>query len=109
MKEGAMKKAKTHPLTDDQSAQLQALEGRIIDTDDIPEAPEENWAEAERGRFFRPVKQAISIRLDADLLDWFKRHAPGGRYQTEINRVLRRYVENERSDRSARAPARSFR
>ena len=85
--------AKTHPLTDEQIAQLRALDGRPIDTDDIPEAPEGNWARAARGRFFRPVKQAINIRLDADLLDWFKQYAPAGRYQTEINRVLRQYVD----------------
>ncbi len=107
MKERAMEKAKTHPLSDEQIAQLRALDGRPIDTDDIPEAPEENWTRAERGRFFRPVKQAINIRLDADLLDWFKHHAPAGRYQTEINRVLRRYVDERSSATGRRTFARS--
>jgi uncharacterized protein (DUF4415 family) len=107
MKQGAMKKAKTHPLTDEQIAQLRALDGRPIDTDDIPEAPEENWTRAERGRFFRPLKQAINIRLDADLLDWFKQHAPAGRYQTEMNRVLRRYVDERTRYTRPRTYARS--
>ena len=38
-----------------------------------------------------PRKAAISLRLDADVLDWFK--AQGGGYQTRINAVLRAYME----------------
>ena len=39
-------------------------------------------------------KQAVSIRLDQDVMDWFKRHGSG--YQTRINAVLRAYVEAQR-------------
>ena len=63
-----------------------------IDTDDIPEAPAENWAFARRPGLYRPVKKPVTLRLDVDLVEWFKSHAPDGGYQTEINRVLRRYV-----------------
>lgn len=73
-------------------ARLAALPDDRIDTTDIPEAPEENWVDARRGRLYRPVKQAITIRLDADVLSWFREHAPDGGYQSEINRVLRRHV-----------------
>ena len=45
-----------------------------------------------RGEFYRPVKQPVTIRLDADVLSWFKQHADGRGYQTEINRVLRTHV-----------------
>ncbi len=38
-----------------------------------------------------PKKAAISLRLDADVLDWFKAQGPG--YQTRINAVLRAYKE----------------
>ena len=41
----------------------------------------------------------MTIRLDADVIAWFKDHAADGGYQTEINRVLRRHVaeaENKR-------------
>ena len=38
-----------------------------------------------------PRKAAISLRLDAEVLDWFK--AQGGGYQTRINAVLRAYME----------------
>jgi len=38
-----------------------------------------------------PRKAAISLRLDAEVLDWFKARGPG--YQTRINAVLRAYME----------------
>jgi len=44
-----------------------------------------------------PVKERITIRLDKDLLGWFREHANaagGGNYQTMINDALRAYVEN---------------
>lgn len=46
-----------------------------------------------------PVKQAISIRLDEDVLDWFR--ANSDRYQSKINAVLRAYMEHERSKKTA--------
>ena len=88
----------------DQLAKIAALPDDQIDTTDIPEAPVENWAQARRGDFYRPLKRSVTIRLDADVLAWLKDHADGGRYQTEINRILRRYViEAERTARETRA------
>jgi len=47
-----------------------------------------------------PLKQQLTLRLDTDVVAWFKRHAEGGRgYQTDINRALRDYVR--RRDRRA--------
>lgn len=90
-----MNNATTKPLTEEQKAELTALEAlphAQIDTCDIPEAV--NWPDAQRGLFHRPVKQQITLQLDADVLAWFKRNAPGGRgYQTEINRALRLHVQ----------------
>jgi uncharacterized protein (DUF4415 family) len=43
-------------------------------------------------------EEAVSLRLDADVLDWLRRRGPG--YQTEINRILR-----ERMEAEAREPA----
>ncbi len=65
----------------------------LIDTKDIPEAPEESWLQARRGAFYRPIKLPVTIRLDADVLAWFKQHAASGSYQKEINNVLRRHVD----------------
>jgi hypothetical protein len=51
------------------------------------------WIHARRGALYRPLRQPVTIRLDADVVAWFKEHAAaGGGYQTEINRVLRRHV-----------------
>ena len=61
-----------------------------IDTQDIPEQKE--WRGARRGLFVRPVKKQLTLRLDADLIAWFKDHAPNGEgYQTRINSALREY------------------
>jgi uncharacterized protein (DUF4415 family) len=57
-----------------------------IDTSDIPEV--DDWSGAVVGKFYRPVKEAVSIRLDVDILVWFKSQGPG--YQTRINEVLRK-------------------
>ena len=79
-------------------AQLDALadmpESRI-DTGDIPEAPAENWLRAKRPGLYRPIKKPVTLRLDVDVVEWFKDHAQGGGYQTEINRVLRRHAHEE--------------
>jgi uncharacterized protein (DUF4415 family) len=59
-----------------------------IDTSDIPEVVD--WRGAERGRFYRPVKQVVTIRLDADVVAWFK--TQDRKYQTAVNRALREYM-----------------
>jgi len=46
---------------------------------------------ARRGLPATPRKEAISLRLDAEVLDWFRARGPG--YQTRINAVLRAYME----------------
>ena len=88
-----MKKADSKPLTAKQKKELAAL-ARLsddrIDTRSIPEVG--NWSGAKRGVFYRPVKQQLTLRLDADVIAWFKDHAPKG-YQTDINRALRAHVQ----------------
>ena len=76
----------------DQLDKLAALPDARIDTADIPEAPAEAWRHARRPDLYRPVKKPVTLRLDADVLAWFKDHAKDSRYQTEINRVLRRHI-----------------
>jgi uncharacterized protein (DUF4415 family) len=48
------------------------------------------WMVAERGDFYRPVKEQITLRLDKDVIAWFKTGGEG--YQTRINEVLRDHV-----------------
>ncbi len=71
-------------------AALAALPDDRIDTSDIPELPLRAWRDAVRGRFYRPVKQAVSLRLDADVVAWLKK--PGKGYQTRANRLLRQQM-----------------
>jgi len=68
-------------------AALASLPDYQIDTSDIPELPPGAWKDAVRGRFYRPVKQAVSMRLDADVVAWLKKRGKG--YQTRANSILR--------------------
>ena len=90
-----MKKGSSKSLTRKQQAELAALAALPddrIDTGDIPEI--RDWSGARRGVFFRPVKQQLTLRIDADIVAWFKRQTKKGQgYQTRINRALREYVE----------------
>ena len=79
------------PLTQAQKEQLEALDkmkDEDIDLSDIPELTEKFWKNAVRGNpFFRPVKNAVSLRLDADVIAWLKKDGAG--YQTRANQILR--------------------
>jgi uncharacterized protein (DUF4415 family) len=72
---------------------LAAMPDDTIDLSDMPEVTD--WSGWSRGKFYRPVKQQLTLRLDADLVHWFKTHAPGGGYQTRINQALRDYVAEQ--------------
>ena len=94
-----MKKEISKTLTKAQRAELtalQALPDDKINTKDIPE--QRDWSNAKRGLFYRPIKKQLTLRLDADLIDWFKTHSPNGEgYQTEINKALREFVTGRES------------
>ncbi len=82
---------KLPPLTDKQKVELEALAQRpesAVDTSDIAPATEAFFEKAERGRFYRPLKQSTTIRLDADVLVWLRSQGKG--YQSRINAILRR-------------------
>ena len=79
-------------LTKKQRSEIEKLASMSdgeIDTSEIPEMAD--WKNPVIGKFYRPVKKQVSLRLDADMLEWFK--VQGGKYQTHINQVLRRYME----------------
>ena len=82
-------------LPSDVQAQIKALEALPDDQIDTTDAPEIlDWSDARRGVFYRPVKRQITLRLDADIIAWFKAHAVDGRgYQTDINGALREHVQ----------------
>jgi uncharacterized protein (DUF4415 family) len=79
------------PLTEADRKRLRALAARPdseIDLSDIPEMTDDEWKNAERGHFYRPVKKQITARVDADVLAWLKSQGKG--YQSRINAILRR-------------------
>lgn len=66
---------------------IAALPDDQINTGAIPEA--RDWSGAVRGKFYRPFKQRLTLRIDADVIDYFRKQAPEGGYQTAMNRALR--------------------
>ena len=73
---------------------LDAIKDKDIDFSDIPELDETFWSSADI-----PVpehkKEAISLRIDTDVLEWFK--AQGKGYTTRMNAVLRHFYEAHNS------------
>jgi uncharacterized protein (DUF4415 family) len=71
--------------------EIQNIPDDEIDTSDIPELDDRFW---ENAKMVVPVsKKAVSIRLDSDILDWFKSQGKG--YQSTINSILRTYVNHQ--------------
>lgn len=77
--------------------EITALEDKDIDTEDIPPLDEAFWNNA-RVVWPRGAKKQITMRLDADLVAWFKSQGKG--YQTRMNAVLRSYYEAQRESMS---------
>jgi uncharacterized protein (DUF4415 family) len=98
-----MKKASSSRFTAKQRAELAhlaALSEKRIDTREMPEV--RDWSDAKRGLFYRPLKQQLTLRIDRDVVAWFKSHvADGTGYQTSINSALREHVRKR--ERVARA------
>lgn len=76
---------------------LDALQDEDIDLSDVPEVTPEMFAKAvvRRGPKPAPNKQQVTIRLDDDVLEWFR--AQGKGYQTRINSLLRAYMDAHQS------------
>ena len=87
--------------TKQQRAELAALASLPDEAIDLSDPPEiRDWSRAVVGRFYRPVKQSVTLRIDADVLEWLRSHGPG--YQTRVNRLLRSVMEHQRRPRRAR-------
>lgn len=63
-----------------------------IDYSDIPEVKDFSIFKPLHPEYFKPTKTSINIRIDSDVLAWFK--AQGKGYQTKINEVLRSFAFN---------------
>ncbi len=76
---------------------LTSLKDEDIDLSDSPEV--RDWSRAVVGKFYRPIKKPVTVRLDADVLAWLK--AQGKGYQTRINRLLRSAMDSQSRRRRA--------
>ena len=73
---------------------LSEMDDKDIDTSDIPELDDDFFRRAE---IRVPAKHPVTLRLDADVLTWFKSQGQG--YQTRINKLLRNYMETHQGHR----------
>lgn len=93
---------KIEELTAEYNALLKKAD-KDIDLADIPELNFEKLGKPIIGKFYHPLKKPISIRMDADVLEWFKSHS---HYQTLINKACRLYM-NINTQRSKRKSTRA--
>jgi uncharacterized protein (DUF4415 family) len=89
------------PALQGEAEALAAMPDEKIDLTDqeSPPTAQDDWNGAVRGAFFRvtPVKKPVALRLDADVLAWFKKDGDG--YQTRINAALREYMSQRQPGR----------
>ncbi len=78
-------------------ARIAAMKDAEIDFSDIP--LKLDWSKAEVGKFYRPPKKAVTMRLDADVLAWLKGFGKG--YQTRANLLLRHAMASTQGNRAA--------
>ncbi|SEA47288.1 MAG: BrnA antitoxin family protein [Candidatus Thiothrix putei] len=70
---------------------LAAMPDEEIDFSDIPETTEAMWKNAVVGKFYRPIKKQVTVRIDADILAWLQ--SSGAGYQTRLNQLLREAMQ----------------
>ena len=75
---------------------IDAMKDEDIDFSEIPEATPEMFARAVLRRNFKPIprKKQLTLRIDSDVVDWYKKQGRG--YQTRINSLLRAYMKEHR-------------
>ena len=97
VKAGELRRGRTDFARLDRMTEEEVEAAALADPDNPPLTDEwlknAKWVE-------RPLKEAISIRIDADVLAWFR--AQGNGYQSAMNAVLRSYVEHARAGRDDR-------
>ena len=90
MRDGTMKRISRIPkkLSKKLEAELKTLEAmgdEGIDYSDIPQRTD--WSGVVVGRFYRPIKKPLTVRIDVDVIAWLR--SKGAGYQTRMNRILR--------------------
>ena len=75
-------------LTKEQRPEIAAIAAKNDEEIDLSEMPEiVDWSGAEVGKFYRPPKRSVTMRVDADVIEWLKSYGPG--YQSRANMLLR--------------------
>ena len=75
-------------LTKEQKRDIRAIAAKRDGDIDFSDAPAVlDWSGAEIGKFYRPTKKPVTMRLDSDVIAWLK--ADGRGYQTKANWLLR--------------------
>ena len=76
---------------------IDTMKDKDINLSDLPEISPDKFAKAIVRKGFKPIKTKtqVTLRLDTDVLNWFK--AQGKGYQTNINALLKAYVEANES------------
>ena len=81
---------------------LDAMQDEEIDFSDIPEVTPEMFAKAIVRRGLKPhTKSQLTLRLDSDVIDWFKQQGRG--WQTQMNALLRAYMEERQTQAKLQA------
>jgi uncharacterized protein (DUF4415 family) len=91
-----MKKAATLKKSQTDWKRVDALRDKDIDLSDTPEVSPQMFARAIVRRGLKPVprKAQLTLRVDSDVLEWFRKQGQG--YQTKINALLRAYMDAHR-------------
>ncbi len=92
-----MKKLTTLEKSQTDWKRVDAMESKDIDFSDVPEVSTEMFARAVVRRGLKSVrrKTQVTLRVDAEVLEWYK--AQGTGYQTKMNALLRAYMEANQS------------
>ncbi len=86
-------------LTKEQKRDIQAIAAKRDEDIDFSDAPAVlDWSGAEIGKFYRPTKKPVTMRLDSDVIAWLK--ADGRGYQTKANWLLRHAMLSFTSEKS---------
>lgn len=75
--------------------ELAAQPEHDIDFSDVSATTAPDWQGARRGPFYRPVKKQLTVRIDADVLEWLKSQGKG--YQRRLNAILRSAMLDQQS------------
>jgi uncharacterized protein (DUF4415 family) len=85
-------------LTREQKRDIRTIGAKRDEDIDFSDAPPVlDWSGAEIGKFYRPVKKPVTMRLDSDVIAWLK--ADGRGYQTKANWLLRQAMAHFRKEK----------